>query len=409
MADAGADVVGVDWRTPLDRPAASSARASAVQGNLDPTMLPRAVVRRRRTCPRRAAARRWRPATCSTSATVCFRRRLPTRSLASSSSCTTRPSTARQAGLTRGSGPTDGVRDAIGAGGGRGLLHAHPARAAAGPEQLDDLLPAMTPSVARRHCFDHRGAGARRRRRARRDVAVALGMKHAAPFIEDAMTHAGGPDDPSLPSCSRRTTPRVSVGEYFAPRGGSGRAGPDGHRRARHGISNPPCSTRWPHGSGTACARLPAAPRLFSPPTRCPSGSSQPAIRTRRRCERPQRRSRQRAGVQRWSTSWQSAGRTERAVARPRHRRGTSAQSHRQARRACSCARLGSSPTASRSCTTSTSSPHSVARRDRHRLRPHAITQRRSRSLRDRRIRRPPECSDDGGRWWRSSVAGSPG
>jgi uroporphyrinogen decarboxylase len=38
MAEAGADVVGVDWRTPLDR-AASVVGGRAVQGNLDPAVL----------------------------------------------------------------------------------------------------------------------------------------------------------------------------------------------------------------------------------------------------------------------------------------------------------------------------------------------------------------------------------
>jgi uroporphyrinogen decarboxylase len=37
MAEAGADVVGVDWRTPLDQAAARVGRP--VQGNLDPAVL----------------------------------------------------------------------------------------------------------------------------------------------------------------------------------------------------------------------------------------------------------------------------------------------------------------------------------------------------------------------------------
>jgi uroporphyrinogen decarboxylase len=39
MAEAGADVVGVDWRTPLDRASARLGRGVAVQGNLDPCVL----------------------------------------------------------------------------------------------------------------------------------------------------------------------------------------------------------------------------------------------------------------------------------------------------------------------------------------------------------------------------------
>jgi uroporphyrinogen decarboxylase len=39
MGEAGADVVGVDWRTPLDRAAALLGPEHAVQGNLDPAVL----------------------------------------------------------------------------------------------------------------------------------------------------------------------------------------------------------------------------------------------------------------------------------------------------------------------------------------------------------------------------------
>jgi uroporphyrinogen decarboxylase len=38
MAGVGAEVVGVDWRTPLDRARARLGPGIAVQGNLDPTV-----------------------------------------------------------------------------------------------------------------------------------------------------------------------------------------------------------------------------------------------------------------------------------------------------------------------------------------------------------------------------------
>jgi uroporphyrinogen decarboxylase len=47
MGEAGADVVGVDWRVPLDEAVRRIGPGKAVQGNLDPTLVfaPEAVVR----------------------------------------------------------------------------------------------------------------------------------------------------------------------------------------------------------------------------------------------------------------------------------------------------------------------------------------------------------------------------
>ena len=75
MGDAGAEVVGVDWRTPLDEATRSVGPGRAVQGNLDPAVLlaPWPVVEERaRDVILRGGAPR--PATSSTSAMACCHR-----------------------------------------------------------------------------------------------------------------------------------------------------------------------------------------------------------------------------------------------------------------------------------------------------------------------------------------------
>ena len=72
MADAGGDVIGLDWRVPLDEAWARVGDERGVQGNLDPALLLGAVGARSR--PARSTCSRARPAaraTSSTSATAC--------------------------------------------------------------------------------------------------------------------------------------------------------------------------------------------------------------------------------------------------------------------------------------------------------------------------------------------------
>ena len=78
MGEAGADVVGVDWRIPLDEAARRIGPGKAVQGNLDPTTLfaPWPVIDAR--CARSLSAAGAPRATSSTSATASCRRPIPT-------------------------------------------------------------------------------------------------------------------------------------------------------------------------------------------------------------------------------------------------------------------------------------------------------------------------------------------
>ena len=77
MAEAGADVVGVDWRVPLDVARRRVGAGNAVQGNLDPAICLAPGRWSRPRCARCWPQRRATPATSSTSATACCPRPIP--------------------------------------------------------------------------------------------------------------------------------------------------------------------------------------------------------------------------------------------------------------------------------------------------------------------------------------------
>ena len=105
MGEAGADVVGVDWRIPLDEAVRRVEPGKALQGNLDPAILlaPWEVIEERA----RDVIRAGVPprATCSTWGTACCRKPIPACWPGSPTSSTTSPRThsPERAGPVRGS------------------------------------------------------------------------------------------------------------------------------------------------------------------------------------------------------------------------------------------------------------------------------------------------------------------
>ena len=95
MAVSGGDVLGIDWRVPIDEGWERVGHDRAVQGNLDPAALgaPWQLVERKRS--RSSIESMDATVMCSTWGTGCFPTRRPTRLPSSWSSCTRRPSATR--------------------------------------------------------------------------------------------------------------------------------------------------------------------------------------------------------------------------------------------------------------------------------------------------------------------------
>ena len=366
MAEAGADVVGVDWRVPLDDARAPPRRRRRPAGQPRPG---------RRACA--AVGRSWRPRPRDV-----LRRnggrpgpRLQPRPRRAARDRPRRARPAWSTSCTPGTAGDDG-RTAVAAHGLRHAAHAPtrsspttPTSGGAGhrrPSSSPTWSPATTPSAASRRWPSAPrpsapACSAALDARAPARIEVVLGLKHAAPFIEEAVAAlaADGRRRARSAWCSRRTT-RASASASTS----SGPSLPGARRRRgpRHralGHLSPPTSTSWPPASAAASPHCRARHEgRCSPPTSSPSGS-------RRRRPVPRRAAGDGRGRRRaaglppwggWSLAWQSRRAHARAVARPRHpARSSTTWPPRRARPASSCARAASWPTTSRCSTTSTS------------------------------------------------------
>ena len=265
MAATGADVVGVDWRVPLDEAGRRVGPGAAPAGQPRPGALPRAVAggREPRSGGVLAAQRRppgghifnlghgvlpeTDPAVLERVVELVARLGVPT----------TRGDAAARARPTMS--PTGVVVMAYGTPGAPDDVEAYYTDIRRGrpptPEQLADLVrryDAIGGIVAAGRA--HRGPAARRWPRPSTSARpggfeVVLGQKHAAPFIEDAVRGPGRPGHrPGRWAwCWPRTTrpPAWASTRQRAAAAGA-EVGVDVRRHRRAGTSSPPTSTSWP-------------------------------------------------------------------------------------------------------------------------------------------------------------------
>ncbi len=324
MADAGGDVIGLDWRIPLDWGWERRRRRPRRAGQPRRRPPARPVGARRARDPRRARARRPAgPATSSTSATASCRTPTRTCSAGCASSCTSRPPAFRHEPRR---GRPDGVRLAGPARGRARLLRRHPRRPAdpAGAARRPRrALPAARDRGVEPAERDHRGDARGARGRAR----PARLHRHAALAAADrrggrARARRRRRDD-------RRARARAALlldVDREVPRRCSRRRSATAPSCASSsaGATSPASSSCSPSASRRSATTTRTS---SSPRTRCRRGSSTRATRTWTSCSRRPRLS-------------------------PSARRSTTGRSRSRASRRP--ASRGSGPTSS---TTSTSSP----------------------------------------------------